>query len=135
MKPETTDPRTHTARSVHTHTHAHTRARAHHSLGIALLVPTEVQMCGHRQLLLVLSSSLFPFPLPSFFPLMSLILSTVSLWTDSPSALILLCTVLLQMRQARRLSNPCIQRYTSRIGECSSTYVSSSKSPLFQAIS
>ncbi|XP_028982881.1 pleckstrin homology domain-containing family A member 1-like isoform X5 [Betta splendens] len=25
------------------------------------------------------------------------------------------------MRQARRLSNPCIQRYTSRIGECSST--------------
>uniref|UniRef100_A0A3Q2DRW8 Pleckstrin homology domain containing, family A (phosphoinositide binding specific) member 1a n=1 Tax=Cyprinodon variegatus TaxID=28743 RepID=A0A3Q2DRW8_CYPVA len=38
------------------------------------------------------------------------------------------------MRQARRLSNPCIQRYTSRIGECSSTYVSSSKSPL-QAIS
>uniref|UniRef100_A0A7N8XVB0 Pleckstrin homology domain-containing family A member 1-like n=1 Tax=Mastacembelus armatus TaxID=205130 RepID=A0A7N8XVB0_9TELE len=34
------------------------------------------------------------------------------------------------MRQARRLSNPCIQRYTSRIGECSSTYVSSSKSPL-----
>ncbi|KAF3841924.1 hypothetical protein F7725_023875 [Dissostichus mawsoni] len=26
------------------------------------------------------------------------------------------------MRQARRLSNPCIQRYTSRIGECSSTY-------------
>uniref|UniRef100_A0A665W5H3 Pleckstrin homology domain-containing family A member 1-like n=1 Tax=Echeneis naucrates TaxID=173247 RepID=A0A665W5H3_ECHNA len=33
------------------------------------------------------------------------------------------------MRQARRLSNPCIQRYTSRIGECSSTYVSSSKFP------
>uniref|UniRef100_A0A3P8ZKZ1 PH domain-containing protein n=1 Tax=Esox lucius TaxID=8010 RepID=A0A3P8ZKZ1_ESOLU len=28
------------------------------------------------------------------------------------------------MRQARRLSNPCIQRYTARIGECS-TYVSS----------
>ncbi|XP_042192712.1 pleckstrin homology domain-containing family A member 1 isoform X4 [Callorhinchus milii] len=28
------------------------------------------------------------------------------------------------MRQARRLSNPCIQRYTSRTGECS-TYVSS----------
>ncbi|KAK7877567.1 hypothetical protein WMY93_031724 [Mugilogobius chulae] len=27
------------------------------------------------------------------------------------------------MRQARRLSNPCLQRYTSRIGECSSTYV------------
>ncbi|XP_055082996.1 pleckstrin homology domain-containing family A member 1-like isoform X4 [Periophthalmus magnuspinnatus] len=25
------------------------------------------------------------------------------------------------MRQARRLSNPCLQRYTSRIGECSST--------------
>ncbi|XP_008427429.1 pleckstrin homology domain-containing family A member 1-like isoform X2 [Poecilia reticulata] len=25
------------------------------------------------------------------------------------------------MRQARRLSNPCIQRYTSRIGECSGT--------------
>uniref|UniRef100_A0A8C5NDN2 Pleckstrin homology domain-containing family A member 1-like n=1 Tax=Gouania willdenowi TaxID=441366 RepID=A0A8C5NDN2_GOUWI len=29
------------------------------------------------------------------------------------------------MRQARRLSNPCIQRYTTRIGECSSTYVTS----------
>ncbi|XP_047207730.1 pleckstrin homology domain-containing family A member 1-like isoform X7 [Girardinichthys multiradiatus] len=28
------------------------------------------------------------------------------------------------MRQARRLSNPCIQRYTSRIGECSSTLIS-----------
>lgn len=59
----------------------------------------------------------------------------LSLRTDSPSALILLCTVLLQMRQARRLSNPCIQRYTSRIGECSSTYVSLSKSPAFQTIS
>lgn len=34
-----------------------------------------------------------------------------------------LCTVF-QMRQARRLSNPCIQRYTSRTGECS-TYVGS----------
>lgn len=51
-------------------------------------------------------------------------------WELNPFALILLCTVLLQMRQARRLSNPCIQRYTSRIGECSSTYVSLSKSPL-----
>ncbi len=73
------------------------------------------------------TSSLYPF-----FPFLSLsrILHLLSLWADSPSALILLCTVLLQMRQARRLSNPCIQRYTSRIGECSSTYVSSSKSPL-----
>uniref|UniRef100_A0A8C5BIM0 Pleckstrin homology domain-containing family A member 1-like n=1 Tax=Gadus morhua TaxID=8049 RepID=A0A8C5BIM0_GADMO len=34
------------------------------------------------------------------------------------------------MRQGRRLSNPCIQRYTTRIGECSSTYVLHSKSPL-----
>ncbi|CAL8298978.1 unnamed protein product [Merluccius merluccius] len=34
------------------------------------------------------------------------------------------------MRQGRRLSNPCIQRYTTRIGECSSTYVLASKSPL-----
>lgn len=68
--------------------------------------------------------SLFPFSLSH-----SLLL-ILSLWADGPSALILLCTVLLQMRQARRLSNPCIQRYTSRIGECSSTYVSSSKSPL-----
>nr|XP_044605386.1 pleckstrin homology domain-containing family A member 1 isoform X2 [Equus asinus] len=31
-----------------------------------------------------------------------------------------LCTVF-QMRQARRLSNPCIQRYTSRTGDCSTS--------------
>lgn len=73
--------------------------------------------------------SLLPFPTLS----QSLHLRPVAPGSH-PSALILLCTVLLQMRQARRLSNPCIQRYTSRIGECSSTYVSSSKSPL-QAIS
>lgn len=93
--------------------------------------------CVFLSLLLVFSvtsfflscaSSLYPL-----FPFLSLSHSLdlhLSLWADSPSALILLCTVLLQMRQARRLSNPCIQRYTSRIGECSSTYVSSSKFPL-----
>lgn len=76
------------------------------------------------------SLSLSPSLPLSFFLFLSHCLQLVlSLWADSPSALILLCTVLLQMRQARRLSNPCIQRYTSRIGECSSTYVSSSKSP------
>ncbi|XP_028323848.1 pleckstrin homology domain-containing family A member 1-like isoform X2 [Gouania willdenowi] len=35
------------------------------------------------------------------------------------------------MRQARRLSNPCIQRYTTRIGECSST--NTAAVPLFTA--
>ena len=78
-------------------------------------------------LLCLFSQSSFP---PFFLSLSRSLLLLLSLWADSPSALILLCTVLLQMRQARRLSNPCIQRYTSRIGECSSTYVSSSKSPL-----
>ncbi|XP_056147784.1 pleckstrin homology domain-containing family A member 1-like isoform X2 [Lampris incognitus] len=34
------------------------------------------------------------------------------------------------MRQARRLSNPCIQRYTSRIGECSSTTTTAAVPPL-----
>ncbi len=92
--------------------------------------------CVSLSLLLVFSHLLYSLLLPLlsilFFPFPSLShsLHLLSLWADSPSALILLCTVLLQMRQARRLSNPCIQRYTSRIGECSSTYVSSSKSPL-----
>ncbi|TNN69613.1 hypothetical protein EYF80_020103 [Liparis tanakae] len=66
----------------------------------------------------------FHLPPPPLFPFLCHSLSTSSsssLWAHGPSALILLCTVLLQMRQARRLSNPCIQRYTSRIGECSST--------------
>lgn len=78
-----------------------------------------------------LSHACFSLTFSSSLPVLShSLLLFLSLWADRPSALILLCTVLLQMRQARRLSNPCIQRYTSRIGECSSTYVSSSKSPL-----
>ncbi|XP_010210466.1 PREDICTED: pleckstrin homology domain-containing family A member 1-like isoform X1 [Tinamus guttatus] len=33
------------------------------------------------------------------------------------------------MRQARRLSNPCIQRYTSRTGECSTSIPSLLQNP------
>ncbi|PWA25723.1 hypothetical protein CCH79_00001815 [Gambusia affinis] len=37
------------------------------------------------------------------------------------------------MRQARRLSNPCIQRYTSRIGECSGTYEHGNRSTFYRS--
>lgn len=48
---------------VHTQPDLYTHTHAHHILGVALLVPRDIQMCGHRQLLLVLSFSLSSFPL------------------------------------------------------------------------
>lgn len=40
------------------------RAHVHHSFGVALLVPRDIQMCGHWQLFLILSFSFSSFPLP-----------------------------------------------------------------------